>query len=318
MRHVRMRILGLGLITALVAAAIGAGSAWASKDPFTNNTWGQYKGCPFENEELTDCFYGRTAGGSEGGEFKYGHVTVKLSKPVIIQGGFKGAGSTIEVAPATHGFESLESPELTVSKGLAVITPQIEEQAEWPQALKESFNAAKKAKETKAFVKIETAGDECFTVPGCLDTEDLLFEEGTAFRLALKVKVTNSWLAKLGGVCQIGSDEHPIMQHLSSEGAGRAGELSFSEEFTNLELKGSELVDTSWHIPLASGANGCGGPENEKYLDRALNLALEVAGGNGEEFERTGKTGITWLTGDLHDAARAAVVTEGVESGEIP
>ena len=309
-----MRTLGIALLAALALGAFGASAASAAKDPYTVNTWTQYAGCPWEKyatHEITDCFYGRTAGGKEGGEFKYGHFSVKLNQPVVIQGGFRGGGQEVEVEPATHGAETLESGDETIVGGLKVITPALQNETEWPTALKESFAAAKKNKETsKATLKIVMVGDECFTVPGCLSTENILFEEGTAFRLPLKVVIKNAWLESLGGgPCQIGSDEHPIMQHLTSSGAGYADEVfNNNEEFTNLELHGSQLVDTSWHIEPESGANGCGGSEYESYIDAALNKALEV--------QYPWKTGITWLKGDLHDAA-ASVVSEKGEKGEL-
>ncbi len=308
MRHVRM--LGICLIAAVAMSAIGAGSALA-KDPYTQNTWGQYKYCPYEKpySEVTDCFAGITAGGSKGGFFEYGHVKVSLNKSIVLQGGFKGAGSEIEVVPAINGGETLEAPELKVSGGIGLFNKQIQQSAEWPAALTQSWKEAKKNKENTVFAKIEMAGNECFEVPGCLDTENLLFEEGIAFRLALKVKVTGPWLEKLGGgPCLIGSDEHPVKQNLTSEGAGRSGQLFFSEQFTNLELKGSKLVDLGWHIEEASAPKGCGG-EYETYVDNALSDVLEIS---------PHRTGITVLQGNLHDAAKEAVATEGVESGELP
>jgi hypothetical protein len=312
-RH--MRMLGFCLVAVFAMGAVFAGSALAKKDPYSTATWAQYKYCPYENyesEELTDCFYGRTSGGSGGGEFQYGHVRVKLKYPIVIQGGFKGAGQEIEVSPALReGGQTLEDPEPEpIVKGLNTITAKVQEEVEWPEALKESFKAAKKANETKASVKIEMAGTECYEVPGCLSTENLLFEEGVAFRLSLKVTVHSAWLESLGGgPCTIGTDEHPIKQLLTSEAAGRAGELTFSPTFTQVELKDSKLVDTAWHIEPESAPSGCGGPEYESYVDAALSDVLELY---------PWKTGITWLTGDLHDASMNAVLKEGLESGELP
>jgi hypothetical protein len=306
-----MRIAGLGLIVALLACAFGASSAWASKDPFNVKTWEQFKGCPYENTEVTTCVFGRTAGGSEGGEFQYGKVRVLLNKPVVIQAGIKGSGEETVAFPAANGTETLESPELTVVKGLNVITPRIEENAEWPQALIESFNAAKKAKETKAFVKIEFAGNKCFEIEGCISTQNLLEEHGSAFQLSLKVTVSSPWLEKLGGgPCEIGSDEHPIEQDLTDEGAGHFGELEFGSEFAQIEVKNSELVDTNWHIEPASGPHGCGG-EFESHVDRALELALEMNNGAPSD-----EVGLTWLAGNLH-AGSGNAVREHAEKGEV-
>ena len=117
MRHLRM--VGLGLIAVLAVSAIGAGSAMA-KDPYNENTWGQYKYCDYENYpggEITDCFAGITAGGSKGGFFQYGNVKVKLNQSIYLHGSFKGDGAEVEVEPAVHGGETLEAPELKVTRG---------------------------------------------------------------------------------------------------------------------------------------------------------------------------------------------------------
>jgi hypothetical protein len=310
-RHVRM--LGLCLVAVFAVSAVFAASALATKDPYNVNTWAQYKYCPYENEEISagDCFYGRTNGGKEGGEFQYGKVRVLLKHPIVIQGGFKGAGQEIQVFSAVNGGETLEDTELEpVVKGLKVITPRIQEFAKWPTALIESFNTAKANKETKAAVKVEMAGNECFEVVGCLSTQNLLNRKGPAFKLALKVTVHNAWLESLGGgPCTIGSDEHPIAQLLTTEGAGHVGSLEFSEEFTNLEVEGSELVDVTWTIGPESGPSGCGNEEWEEYIDNALSMALELGGQ---------RTGITWLTGNLHDASVYGIFEEGLASGELP
>jgi hypothetical protein len=307
-------MLGLGLLATLVVSAFGASSALA-KDKYTVNTWQQYKHCPFNYPGITDCFYGITSGGATGGYFQYGSVLVKLSKSILIQGGYKGAGSTIEVAAPEDGAPLLESPEEPIVKGLKVITPKIQQRAEWPEALKASFAEAVANKETKATATVEMAGNECTTVPGCLDTESLIFEEPTppAFRLPLKVTVKNAWLEKLGGgPCQIGSDENPIQQNLNTAGPGRAGEISFEEpNFVQVEVANSQLVDLGWHIPVVSGAHGCGG-EYEAYVNKALNLALEVETAGGGEVKN--RTGVTVLTGNLHDSA-AEWAHERIEEG---
>jgi hypothetical protein len=312
-RHLRM--VGVCLIAVFAVSAVGAGSALA-RDPYTQNTFQQYKHCPFNAPEITDCFTGITLGGATGGYFQYGSVLTKLSKSITIQGGYKGAGSSIEVIAPEDGALLLESPPEPITKGLNVITAKIQKEAEWPEALKASFAEAKKNKEIKATATIEMAGNECTTVPGCIDTESILFEEPEppAFRLPLKVKVGNAWLEKLGGgPCMIGSDEHPIKQNLVSAGAGTSGELKFEEPtFESLELAGSRLVDVNWHISKEQGANGCGGTEYEAYVNRALNIALEVESPEGNEI--TGKKGVTVLSGNLHDSA-ASHAKKKIEEG---
>jgi hypothetical protein len=307
-RHVRM--LGLCLVAALIVSALGAGSALATRAPkYTAETWAQYKHCPYEDEEIEYCFAGITSGGANGGFFQYGKVKVKLNQPITLQGGFKGTSEALEVSPAV-GAETLEAPPLKVTGGIGLFNKAIQEYQEWPAALRESWKEAKKNREQNVYAKIEMAGDECFEVPGCLDTTNILFEEGTAFRLPLKVTVSGPWLEKLGGgPCQIGSDEHPIHINLTTEGAGTAGELEANEPFTAIVLRDSRLVDVDWTIEQESAPKGCGGAY-ESYIDKSLSEVLEVY---------PGKKGIVSLSGSLYTANRArGVVTEGFESGELP
>lgn len=295
------------MLVVLVVSAVGAGSALA-KDPYSVNTWGQYKYCPYENPEVTDCIAGITAGGGKGGSFQFGGIKVKLNQSITLQGGGKGNGEETVFYPPTGG-ETVEAPELKVTGGLGVITKEIQEELEWPQALKDSFKEAKKNKENVVTVKIELAGTKVFEIPGSLDVVNIITEEGPAFTLPLKVRINNAWLATLGGgPCYIGSDAHPVLQHLTTQGAGKAlsGPLRFNEGFTNLELHGSTLVDVDWQIEEASTASGCGGAY-ESYVDGALNKVLNVG---------PTKRGITVLQGNLHDAASSAV-KEAAEKGEL-
>jgi hypothetical protein len=300
---------GVSLLAAVGISAIAAMPALA-KDPYTDvNSWAAYKYCPYENPEIDDCFAGITAGGSKGGFFQFGNVKVKLNKTIVLQGGFIGAGSTIKVVPAAHGGETLESPELKLPGGLSLITKSIQAEKEWPDALKQSFKEAKHNKENGANVKIELAGTELFTVPGSLDIENIINESGVAFRLPLKVRIISPWLEKLGGgPCTIGSDEHPVLQHLTTEGAGRATTgIEFNEAFTNIFIRNSQLVDTGWHIEEASKATGCGG-EYEPFVNAALNRVLES--------DIPSRVGITVLTGNLHDGS-AFEVRDAAEKGEL-
>ncbi len=276
------------------------------------NTWGQYKYCPYENPTVTDCIAGVTLGGSKGGFFEYGKVKVKLDKSIILQGGLRGENPTTEVVPAVRGGASLEAPELKVTGGIGLFTKAFQEQQKWPAALTESWKAAKKAKEAGVNVKIETAGSECFEVPGCVNVENILIESGVAFNLPLKVKITAPWLEKLGsGPCYIGSDEHPIHINLTTEGAGSAGSsgVKFNEEFDNIEIPGSQLVDTRWKIEAASAPKGCGG-EYESYIDAGLEKLLEMSSPK--------RTGIVVLKGNLHDGLAEQVLVSGEATGELP
>ena len=207
------------------------------KGKFSQATWDQYKYCPYNNPETEYCFFGRTAPGSAGGYFTIGTVKVPLSKPVTIQGGFieRGeanmyGGDALRVIAAANGGETLESPELPVEKGLNLITPQIQKETHWPQALVEKFKEAKKNKEGSLAVKIEVAGNGLYESNEGMSTEALLEEHGPTFELPLKTRLISPFLEKLGGgPCTVGNNEHPIMQLLNDEPPGTSGDLQFNE-----------------------------------------------------------------------------------------
>jgi hypothetical protein len=318
-RHVRM--LGLCLVAVFAVSAVFAASAMAKKDPWSLETWGQYKYCPYELTEeekyaVVNCVYGRTNGGKEGGEFKYGKISVRLNKPIVIQVGLKGAGANTVAYPASNGESLVDAEPEKVVGGLKVISSKIMKEAEWPEALVEAFEAAKHNKEiNKATVTVEMASNTCFEIIGCVSSQNLLNREGAAFILTLKVTLHNAWLESLGGgPCTIGSDEHPIEQNLTDETPGWLASLQFGPGYYQVEAI-SQLVDIHWHIKQESGASGCGNEEWESYIDKALNLALEIESSDGSELENT--TGLTWLTGHLYVASAKAVRTKGVESGEL-
>ena len=302
MRHVR--ILGLSLVAVFAMSTMAAAPALA-KDPYNFTTLAQYKGCPYTNTEVNDCFVGRTAGGANGGSFELGNVKVALNKPITLQGGFIGTEGELTLVPATNGFQTLEAPELKVQGGIGLITTRDQEELGWPASLKQSFKAAKKNGEGNLNVQIEIAGGNLiYETKGALDTEHLLEESGPAFKLPLKVRLVNPWLTSLGGgPCEVGSDANPIWQNLSSESPGRAGSFGEGFEFLTVGFKGSRLYAFNWPVP--EGANGCGSGEDEALVDAALNKVLELPN----------RHGITVLEGDLFAGNREFVQSK-YEKGE--
>ena len=159
---------------------------------------------------------------------------------MALHGGFKGDGSTSKWSPHAR-LRNAGSPSAEGHGRDQRPDEGNPASAQWPAALTESWKEAKKNKENAVYAKIEMAGNECFEVPGCLDTENIMFEEGIGFRFPLKVKVTGPWLEKLGGgPCEIGNDENPIHINLTTSGTGRAGHLRSTKSFTNLVLSQHE------------------------------------------------------------------------------
>jgi len=312
MRHVR--ILGLCLVAAFAMCAVAAMPALA-KEKYSQNTWTQFKYCPYDDAEVEACTAGLTSGGPHGGFFQLGRVEVPLNKPVVLQGGIANDEAAPGAEPgadrfvaAANGGETLESPELAVKGGLKVITKQIQEEAGWPQALKESFKEAIKDKEAALDVKIATAGNTLYENPNALNVDHLLEGAGNTFELPLKTTMSNSWLAKLGGgPCTVGNEAHPIVQDLTSGGAGAIGKLHFNEAFTVIEIENNRLVDFNWPVEAEALASGCGG-SYESYVDQAIDIATETT--FGQHY------GFTVLSGNLYTASREAVQKEA-EAGNL-
>jgi hypothetical protein len=317
-RHVRM--LGLCLVAMFALSAMVAVPALAKNNKVSVHTWTQYKYCPYDespppqSETPLVCFYGETSGGPGGGFFSVGDVKVPLSKPVILQGALYGDEAApgheeggFFVVPATNGGETLESPELKVEKGLKLITKQDEREAGWPEALVESFNEAKKNKETGLKVKIEVAGNALYESPNSLNIEHLVDARDAAFELPLKTRLISPWLEKLGGgPCTVGNNEHPIWQYLTTEAPGYPGYVEFNPEFTQIELLSTTLVALNWPVEEAAGATGCGG-EYESYVDAAISSTL------GLKYHALGTTA---LTGRLFDA-ETQYVRQEAEAGHV-
>jgi hypothetical protein len=192
---------------------------------------------------------------------------------------------------------------LAVTKGIKLLTPQIQEEAGWPEALKTIYKEKVEKRETQLSATIELAGGNLiYENRDGLNTQSLIAEEGAAFTLPLKVKLSGPLLYRLqkgADTCSIGSDEHPVVQHLTSGESkapfpyeantshGTVGELHFFAGFTVIEISGSTLVDSTW--PVVTEAEGCGGAY-ESYVNKAMSLVLHLpapAGANSTVLKGT-------------------------------
>lgn len=303
------------LVLAAVAALALAGAIPALADAnLSKRLRTTFSDCPTNNAELADlakkyrageggeetiCLVGQTSGGKEGGSFTVGGVVTKLNKKITLQGGASFAEGTVSEQNPTGGAEgkiwpakdgrTLVAPPLAVTKGIKLLTPKIQEEAGWPEALKAIYNDKVAKKETQLSATIEIAGGNLiYENRDGLSTQSLIEAEGAAFTLPLKVKLSGPFLYKLqkgADTCSVGSDEHPVVQHLTSGESvapfpfesntvkGAVGELEFYNEFTVIEIKGSTLVDSTW--PVVNEAEGCGGGY-ESYVDKAISIVLSL------------------------------------------
>jgi hypothetical protein len=297
-RHVRM--LGLCLIAAFALSAFAAGSAVAKTKPPVDNLK-VYKECPTEGSNgghpVEICVVATTEKGEGAGHYTVGTITVPLAKPVELEYGLAfnqeieqgQPGHELYVA-AANGETLPPTKELVPGEPIGNITAAEQEEMGWPEALKTSYAAAQaKGQTSKIYETIELAG-----TPET-NREKLLEEEGTAVEAPVKIKGENKWLTKLGDKCYIGSNEEPIVQHLTSGSStspltnetitGAVGELEFGYEFQAVAITHDDLVDNTYPVPGAS----CKGPF-AKYINATIDKVFgipAVAGASVTELKGT-------------------------------
>jgi hypothetical protein len=283
-----MRKLIAAGLTALLASLVLAGTAFATAH-HPKGEYAQFGECPLNRSTITDCVYSV----SSGGYFTVGKKTVPLKNPVILQGGFEGAGEEVKF----YGAEEPSTPTLSktpqpVPGGLLGITAP----TWWPGFLQSWFNEQINKGFTGVNATVELTGPEHGLTNVKLNTENLLFEEGTALGLPVKIHLENSIL---GSSCYIGSNSSPVQINFTTgqSGAlhGSAGEISFNEKFTITRIKGGKLVNNTFAAP---GANGCGGIFS-LFIDPLVDSILGVPAGSGSNS--------AVLEGELKDAVAREV-----------
>jgi len=281
-----LRRCALAVGAALTIALVGAVPALASGP---TGDFAVFAQCPTNNPAVNLCIYAV----SSGGEFKVGTTTVPINKPITLQGGSilnEETGAETFV-PAKNG-ETLSKTALTVPGGLlGIVAP-----SSWPEWLQNLFNEF-----INNGITGVTATTELVANPGISRT-NLLFREGTALELPVRVKLSNPFL---GNNCYIGSAAHPIVQHLTTGTtsppppntpiSGAVGEIEFKDEFQLVIIKNNSLVDNAYAAP---GAEGCGGFLSF-LIDPAVNAKLGLPSAAGHNTTR--------LNGTLQNATATAV-----------
>jgi hypothetical protein len=284
-----MKKLIAGAMVAGLATLVSASLALAAPHHPTGE-FAQFADCPLNRATITDCIYQVTSGGS----VTVGKRTIPLKNPITIQGGFEGAGSEISFFGAEDGNTLSKTPEPVPGGLFGIKAPSW-----WPKSAQEWFNNAIDNGFTGVTATVELAAPATSIK---LNTENYLFEEGTAVHLPVKVKLDNRLL---GSNCYIGSNSSPIMLNLTTGTTtpplpnvpikGSVGEVLFNETFTLITLKNGLLVDNAFAAPKASGCGGLLSP----FVDPLVNSLLGTpspAGRNSASLEMT-----------LQDAVSSAV-----------
>ncbi len=295
-RHHIRRFAGLrGRILIAVAAVLVplaiAGPAAAEHHPTGN--FAPFKYCPLNNKSTELCTIAETTSG----EFTVGKRSVPINKTITLQGGLHENATTGELEfIAAEGAETLSKTALYVPGGLLdIVAP------EWlNKEAKEKFEKIVNEGITGVTATTELAKPASAIK---LNTTNLIFEEGVALQLPVKVKLGNVFL---GNECYVGSEASSIILNLTTGTTkplepnkpikGAAGSLEILEEGNLVRLTGGSLVDNAWASPAA---HGCGGKLFEGVVDEAVNKELGLPSAAGHN------TAI--LNGKLEEAEAAAV-----------
>lgn len=270
---------GVAVIAALVLAPMASASTFHPTGEFE-----QFGECPLSIETLENCVYSV----SNGGNFTIGTKSVPLKNPVILQGGFSGAGEEIQFFGAANG-ETLSKTAQPVPGGLlGVVAPTW-----WPAAVQEWFNNLINDGFTGVTATVELAAPATSIK---LSTGNLISRTGTALGLPVKVKLSN---AILGSNCYLGSNSHPVQINFTTgnDGAleGRVGTVKFNKTFSLITISGGLLVNNSFEAP---GVSGCGGIFSF-LVDPLVDSILGVPAGAGQNSAT--------LEGTLQTAVASAV-----------
>jgi hypothetical protein len=280
LKHRRMIRMAGGLGAILSALVLAPAALAAPHHP--TGEFEQFGDCPLNRASITDCIYSVTSSGT----FTLGTKVVPIKKPVILQGGFEGGGETVQFFGAEDGNTLSKTPQ-AVPGGLAGLI-KCEEISNL--LLRLACQVAFENGVTGVNATLELAAPATSIQ---LNTEHLLFEEGTALQLPVKVHLENPFL---GGNCYVGPITIPLTTGTSGSLSGTAGTFSANEPFTLLTFSGTKLVNNTFSAP---GATGCGGPVAELLIDPILNLMVGLPAGSGKNS--------AVLQGTTQDAASSAV-----------
>jgi hypothetical protein len=248
--------------------------------------------CPLSNSAVTGCIVASTTSG----EFTVGKKTVPINKTITLQGGTITNEKTGEVEfVAAENGETLSKTALYVPGGLFGIKAPEYLDKEQKERFEEMINKGLTGvTETTELAKPASAIK--------LNTDNLIFEEGVALQLPVKVKLSNVFL---GSSCYVGSESSPIILNLTTGTTsppepnkpikGNKGELEVEEGGALVVLSGGSLVDNAFAAPEATG---CGAPFSS-LVDKLVDSVFGVPAAAGHN------TAI--LTGKLEEAVAAAV-----------
>lgn len=245
-----MKKLFAGCTAAGLAALSLSSIAMAAGPHNPTGEFAQFSDCPLSRASITDCLNLTLIGGS----MTLGKRTLPVTNPIKLQGGFEGVGDEVKFFGAEDGNTLSKTPQ-PIPGGLLELFPP----PSWSQADQEKYNEDINKGFTGLTGTVEIAGPDTSIL---LNTENLLYEEGVAMQLPVKIKLENR---QLGSNCYIGSDSDPMVLDLTSGVTsppppnqpihGDLGPLIINPAFSVLGMDAAQIVDNSFAVPTTSGCS---------------------------------------------------------------
>jgi hypothetical protein len=247
--------------------------------------------CPLSNPATQQCLLAKT----EGGEFIVGKEKVPITSTITLQGGIEFTEAGESLIAAEDGNTLSKTPQI-VPGGLAGLVKCNEisdflERIACELAFENGLTGVNAMTELASPVSSAT-----------LDTGALIFQNGTALTLPVKLHLENPFL---GNNCYIGSNAHPVLLELTTGTTspplpnkpitGSPGTIELNPAENLLTLKNNILVNNSYLAPVVEGCGGVFAFLIDPIVDSKLGLP-SAAGHN---------TAI--LKGTLKDALASAV-----------
>jgi len=268
----------LGCLAA-VAAVLALPTTAGALKPAPHSPTGDYSvfnDCPTETSTVELCMAGVTTTGG----VQVGKLSVPITSPWYLQGGLhEGSGGRLEFIPAADGQSLAMAPDEIPGGIFSVVNER-----RYPRFLRDFCKAFPKTATCKVTAVAEVVGEPH------LNSTNLIFEEGVAFEIPLRVHLKNPFV---GDRCYVGTAQEPIVVALTTGTTtppppntaikGSAGALEITDEGNKITLTGTSLVDNSFAVP---GVTGCGGPQSlnvDREIDRVVGLP-SPAGSNSAEL----------------------------------
>jgi hypothetical protein len=265
-REEAMRKFITAALMAMASLVFAATAVAAPHHP--TGEWANFADCPLSKSSLEQCVYSVTTGGS----VTLGKKTVPIEHPVTLQGGFEGAGESIKFYGAEDGNTLSKTPQ-AVPGGLAGLV-NCKEIGNFIVRLACEVTFENGVTGVNATLELAAPATSIK-----INTENLIFEEGTALELPVKVHLENPFL---GSNCYVGSNASPIVVPLTTGTSGKlkgsSGKITFNEAFDRTIVTGAVLVNNTIAAP---GATGCGGAIVELILDPIINGMIGLPAGSG-------------------------------------